>query len=214
MTDFTDAYVNLLIKQYWEKPNARAEIEAQAATWEKVRDLLADLSPQLDIDTAVGKSLDVIGKIVGIRRNEITEVGLLAGPIDDDTYLFFIRLRIANNVTSALMVSDDKLSIQDVVQFGFDGFAWVVDNQNMTLSITIEDDFSTERILAIINLGLLPKPAGVGYASVIQEPEPPIFGFSELQLDGTVLEFSDIDGFSELGDDPLEGGELSELFEV
>lgn len=213
MTDFTDAYRDLLIKQYWQQPNARAEIEAQAATWEKVRDLLADFENQVDVDVATGASLDLIGKIVGIRRRDLTEVGLLTGPIDDDTYRFFIRLRIANNVTSAFMVSDDRLSIQDVISFAFSGFAFVVDNKNMTLTLTIEDDFSTELIVAIINLGLLPKPAAVGYEAVIQEPEPPAFGFSEL-VDGVPEEYDDIEGFAELGDSPLVGGEFSELFEV
>lgn len=213
MTDFTDAYRDLLIKQYWQQPNARAEIEAQAATWEKVRDLLADFENQVDVDVATGAALDLIGKIVGIRRRDLAEVGLLTGPIDDDTYRFFIRLRIANNVTSAFMVSDDRLSIQDVISFAFSGFAFVVDNKNMTLTLTIEDDFSTELIVAIINLGLLPKPAAVGYEAVIQEPEPPAFGFSEL-VDGVPEEYDDIEGFAELGDSPLVGGEFSELFEV
>lgn len=213
MTEYTNQYRDLIIKQYWDQPNARAEIEAQAATWEKVRDLLADFENQIDIDVAEGASLDLLGKIVGLRRRELTEVGLLAGPITDELYRFFLRLRIANNVTSAFMVSDDRLTIQDVISFAFSGFAFVVDNQDMTLTLTIEDDFDTDTILAIIRLGLLPKPAAVGYAAVIQEPAPPAFGFAEL-IDGVSEEYDDIEGFAELGDSPLVGGEFSELFEV
>lgn len=68
MSEFTDAYVNLLIKQYWEQPNARAEIAAQASTWQTIRDMLASFGDAFDIDQATGHRLDIIGKIVGISR--------------------------------------------------------------------------------------------------------------------------------------------------
>jgi len=60
---------NLLIKQYWEKPRAKAEIEFRAQTWKTVSDFLAALDPAFDLDNAVGAQLDVLGRIVGISRN-------------------------------------------------------------------------------------------------------------------------------------------------
>lgn len=60
---------NLLIKQYWEKPNAKSEIELQSASWDKVRAFLAALDPAFDLDNAVGAQLDVLGRIVGISRS-------------------------------------------------------------------------------------------------------------------------------------------------
>jgi hypothetical protein len=60
---------NLLIKQYWEKPKAKAEIELLASTSEKTRAFLAALDPAFDLDNAVGAQLDVLGRIVGISRN-------------------------------------------------------------------------------------------------------------------------------------------------
>lgn len=65
----TDETVNLLIKQYWEKPKAKAEIELEAATWEKTRVFLEALDPAFDLDNAVGPQLDVLGRIVGISRS-------------------------------------------------------------------------------------------------------------------------------------------------
>lgn len=235
MSLFTDDYVNLLIKQYWQQPNASAEIALQAVSWEKIRDLLNSFEDAIDIDAATGKSLDIIGKIVGLRREELSEVGLLTPPIDDETYRFFIRLKIAVNTVKPYMISADGDGIQDAIQFAFSGFAYVVDNQNMTLGLIIEEPFETEILIAILNLGLLPKPAAVGYEYIIQIPDEPAFGFSELinepldLSDGSPLVLStgspltisdytiqgpppDIDGFSELGDVPLEGGEFSELF--
>lgn len=64
-----DETVNLLIKQYWEKPKAKAEIELQASTWETTRAFLDALDPAFDLDNAVGAQLDVLGRIVGISRS-------------------------------------------------------------------------------------------------------------------------------------------------
>lgn len=64
-----DETVNLLIKQYWEKPKAKAEIELQASTWETTRAFLDALDPAFDLDNAVGVQLDVLGRIVGISRS-------------------------------------------------------------------------------------------------------------------------------------------------
>lgn len=69
----TDEYTALLIKQYWEKPKAFAEIELGASTWDKVRGLLASLDNAFDLDFAVGAQLDVLGRIVGIPR-EVPDV--------------------------------------------------------------------------------------------------------------------------------------------
>ena len=63
------AYRDLLVWQYKGQPRAVATInllDAQSrVTWAG----LADLPTTYDIDTAVGVSLDVIGRIVGISRN-------------------------------------------------------------------------------------------------------------------------------------------------
>lgn len=64
-----DETVNLLIKQYWEKDKAKAEITLQASTWETTRAFLDALDPAFDLDNAIGAQLDVLGRIVGISRS-------------------------------------------------------------------------------------------------------------------------------------------------
>lgn len=242
MTAFTDAYRDLLIKQYWDKLNARAEIELQAGGWEAIRDIYAGFITEFDLDTATGDRLDLIGEIVGITRLQISEVGRIAAPVSDDQFRFFIQLRIAVNVATAMMVSDDRITLQDVIRFAFPESAYLDDHQDMTLSLHIEGDFDTELTLAMIRLGLLPKPHAVGYRYVLHGPVSPVFGFSEYTLtpsttsfllsdgdtlllsDGdtldvtdlvaSIVDYSGIDGFSELGDVPLVGGAFTELFEV
>lgn len=69
MSDFTDAYVDLLIKQYWEQANARAEIALQAGTWETIRDVISAFQTEFDLDMATGDRLDKIGALVGFARS-------------------------------------------------------------------------------------------------------------------------------------------------
>lgn len=66
--ELLDYYVNLLIIQYNNKPNARATIEAYVK--QAVADLITvDVRDGFDLDTAIGTQLDVVGKYVDVRRN-------------------------------------------------------------------------------------------------------------------------------------------------
>lgn len=68
MSTFTDAYVDLLIKQYWDQPNARAEVDALASQWEPAHTLYGAFPSAFDVDIATGDRLDIIGRIVGLPR--------------------------------------------------------------------------------------------------------------------------------------------------
>ena len=65
---FESDYVNLLIKQYWEKPRANAEIEFKAGVWRKTYEWIDSFTEEFDIDTSTGDRLDILGRVVGIKR--------------------------------------------------------------------------------------------------------------------------------------------------
>ena len=68
MTDFEQAYIDLLIKQYWQQEKAPAEIRLQAGTWQKIVDWLQSWHTEFDLETSTGDRQDIIGRIVGINR--------------------------------------------------------------------------------------------------------------------------------------------------
>jgi hypothetical protein len=68
MSAFTDQYLLYLIKQYWEKPKAKAEIEMLLNSWSGISDFLLNFGTNFDIDNAEGDVLDLIGRIVGLNR--------------------------------------------------------------------------------------------------------------------------------------------------
>lgn len=66
--DLIAAYQNLLIKQYFEKPKAKAEIGATVAKLGEIAEVVEQFVIEFDLDEATGDRLDKIGKIVGINR--------------------------------------------------------------------------------------------------------------------------------------------------
>jgi hypothetical protein len=223
MRDVIDQYTLMLIKQYWEKPRARAEIEAMVSTWQTVADLLRSLDRAFDLDFAVGKQLDIIGRIVGVPRNvpailQRVRFGFSINPVcvgfadrfdftresapffnrfdraltsqqlDDEKYRRVIRVKVAKNSCAAVMSSDDRNSLQDVIRLAFDNRAYIVDNQDMTITLYISPSVSTEEIRLLQRLDLLPRPQTVNYKLVIIAEPTKTFGFS---LNPNSLGFSD-----------------------
>ena len=211
--DLVDAYKLLIIKQYWNKPKANAEIGVMASSWAKVVALLKSIQTEYDLDNARGAQQDVIGRIVGIPRTVpfvIPKIafGFSENPnsrgfsskfivdesapfsskfsssytsqqLSDNDYIFFIRAKIAFNNASSYISSDDRLSIQDVIQTVFSGEAYVIDNYDMTLTLYVSTRFDLTRVNIIKQLGLLPKPQGVRYRDVETFIDDRAFGFSD-----------------------------------
>lgn len=210
---FETDYQNLLIKQYWEKPKAYAEIGLQAGTWERVFDWFNSFVTEFDLDNATGDRLDIIGRVVGQSRIVPQAVPKLAfgfdenpnargfddkfvvvvdrAPfqdkfsraytdlqLDDNNYRLFIRARISKNIGSPYLVEDEAVSIGDAVQTLFEGLAYVIDNKNMMLTLYVSATYNIDILTAIVRIGLLPKPQGVGYL-VVQADVGETFGFSD-----------------------------------
>lgn len=204
--EFIEEYKQLLILQYSDSPNAVAEIELLMSTWSRVFDFLNNFVDEFDIDQAYGDRLDKIGAIVGINRivpesvlkqyfgfasnpnaktfgegpllNLLTDSVYTDTQLNDTQYRFFIKSKIAKNITSAYSVSDDRVSLLDTINFMFNGGAYVIDNQDMSLTLYIDFIYSVADINVYLGLDLLPKPQGVRYKNFIHYDSDNTFGFA------------------------------------
>lgn len=172
MTIYTDEYKALLVRQYQGMPKAAAEIAMKAAIWERTYDFLRSFPVEFDIDEAYGDRLNIIGKIVGLRREESTLFEL------DSEYRFYLKAKIAKNVASSFMVSDEKISLQDVIQTLFEGHAYVVNRFRMNLGLVVDRTVDITKLGQINDLDLLPRPASVEYDSFVVIDPGNTFGFS------------------------------------
>lgn len=92
--------------------------------------------------------------------------GTIPGVLTDDEYRFYIKAKISVNSATGYMVSDDYISIQQVIQYLFDGYAIVFDDMVMSLTLEVEDSINKGRVLLARDLNLLPRPQGVEYNAI------------------------------------------------
>lgn len=231
MSTFVDEYAKLIIKQYYSKPKARAEIEFKVSQYEKLYNIIDAFPDEFDIDQAYGHRLDLIGKIVGVSRSVdevVDKVGFgfeensnargfadksnnldtsapfaekftpeyTALQLDDATFRLIIKAKIAVNNATAYMVSDDRISVQDVINTAFENRAWVVDNYDMSLDLYISPIFEGQRLRLINKLKLLPKPQGVRYNQIVSAERTQTFGFADNNYSlGFGDKFGESDGY-------------------
>ena len=109
MSDYTDIYKNLLIKQYWDKANAVAEVELRAGAYERVYQILRDFETAFDLDTATGDRLDKIGKIVGISREDLEPYFDLFFGFDDNELSLPMGFKFATYLISIIPTTYNPL---------------------------------------------------------------------------------------------------------
>ena len=105
---FESEYVNLLIKQYWEKPKAAAEIAMKAGMWRRTFEWIDSFGDEFDLDIATGDRLDIIGRIVGIGRNIPYSIPKIAFGFDENP-----NSRGFDDLFSPL---DDRAPFQDLFE--------------------------------------------------------------------------------------------------
>ena len=164
-------YVNLLVLQYRQKPNARAMV-ATTVTPVLMDYLPVAVQDAFDLNTAVGKQLDIIGKYCGVTRYNNT----FSGPITltDSDFLSLIKMAITqNNAGSSLA------DIQALLNMFFPGDILVFDFQNMRLDYYLTPAIgSAELAQVFVTSNILPKPMGVQLGVTVYSPNVfKFFGF-------------------------------------
>lgn len=162
-------YADLLIIQYHGKPKARSMIEAL------VNQVLMNQIPQkleeaFDLETAVGKQLDILGKRLGVTRNVFLRNG---DPVTltDTEFRTFIKLQAARMTLAASLYD-----IQTLLINFFQSSIRVFDNENMTLDYFVFGESST-LLSVLIKQDMLPRPTGVGINAVYDLPYKNVYGF-------------------------------------
>ncbi len=155
-----------------------------------------------DLDTAVGAQLDVIGEWVGLSRQLLTPIvgvyfslddpdlgldqGILQGPfdpssgltsLDDETYRFFLRLKIGANTWDGTFESAQQLLGSILVEYPT-SLLFVIDNFDMTMTVGLAGTLPNALFLSLlVNKYLTLKPAAVGYTVAVTSVDgTPIFG--------------------------------------
>ncbi len=156
--ELLDDYRKLLTSEYKTRPKLTGWLLWLLSEGLSYKNLLQIFMDAFDIDTAVGKQLDIIGNIVGVGRLlNFYPSGGESPLLDDDTYRLVIKARIIQNYW--------KGSINELYE------AWEVlfpavmlqiqDLQDMTYNVVITGPFTSLMRELITNGYIVPKPEGV-----------------------------------------------------
>lgn len=161
---YLEQSLNLIILQYSDKQNARAEMTALINEYQSAWTFFENFIPSFDIDKAYGDRLDLIGKIVGLSRTvnllidkkyfgfegQTNALGFGQAPfyrasderysaseLSDNDYQFYLKAKIIKNNVKAIMAGEN--SIPKMFYFLFKPYTVTVeDNKDMTLTIVVE----------------------------------------------------------------------------
>ncbi len=78
----------------------------------------------------------------------------------------FLKVKIAKNAASSTISSDDRVSLQEVIQAAFNGEAYVTDRKDMTLALNISPKVPPGRIATHCSTRFAPQASG-GFATII-----------------------------------------------
>lgn len=206
MNDIIEKYILYLIRQYYEKPKANAEVRMLLGEWQLIADFLRDFGNEFDLDNAHSRTLDIIGRIVDLPRQvnavipeyyfgfsenpnaagfglapffRIGESTATPYQLNDAEYSRFLRIKIAKNNSTPFLASDERESLQQVAVNAFDGMAYIDDNKNQTLTLYVSPDVDDITLSLVLQLDILPRPATFSYNVVIQADPRDTFGFAE-----------------------------------
>jgi hypothetical protein len=193
-TDLREYYSNLLIRQYHSKRKARDTILWAVDHKIKIYGLAKQLAAAFEIEVAIGRQLDIVGKYVNVLR--LFDGG--AANLNDDDFRFFIRWKIISNLSL-----DNMASFHEAVNSVFGGAVLLENNRDMSISYWLRQPLSSTIIsLLETNKNLMPAPMGVAVSYIVDSHSGKIFGFNDFRKN-TVTIIVDLDtvGFSYFNDD-------------
>ena len=165
-------YLSLLTHEYKNSPKLNALLYVLLKKFDDVTTCLVQMDTSLDLDSAVGAQLDLLGAVPNASRLVgFQPSGGVSPLLDDATYRTYIKAKIARNQW------DGRIDSLYVIwqQLFPSGTIVIEDNQDMTATIVLTGAFTSIIQDLIVNGYIIPRPEGVLYNYVFGVL--PFFGF-------------------------------------
>lgn len=179
-----DFYLNLLTSQYSNKNKILRFLTLWLRPIQNIKTCANSMYQYFNLDTAVGKQLDMIGEILVLPRTVNFQPSNGISPVlDDDHYRLILKAKVAKNQWKGTIKG-----LQDIWEVLFpNNPVLIVDGQNMTCSVVVIGlNDSLERDL-ITHDYIVPRPEGVKY----------IFGYTTNPLYAQDMNTDWLKGFDE-----------------
>lgn len=155
----TQEYADLLSQANYDRPKFNLLVRSLLKPGVSLIQLIQSFNLIYELDNACGEQLDALGEIIGASRllNYVPASGDRV--MDDDEFRLVLKLTIAQNTWDGTLGSIKAIYANAL---GSNVSIKYVDNQDMSVTISIYGDITTREIEILDSAGLLLVPAGVG----------------------------------------------------
>lgn len=181
MNKATSQILNKLPEQFKGKPKMEALINAFAVELDELQDVFTELHELRNLNSAIGKQLDLAGSIVVLSRAEATAFAdrVDFDVMDDDRYRLFLKykaLRNTNNCTYPELMEACQL-LYDAKKV----YYMEPDEKPAYFKVMVGGQFDESLMSILKNTNTTVKPGGVSVDLEFFDME--FFGFRDLNRD-------------------------------
>lgn len=156
MAGLVDHYLAMITSEHRDKSKYILMLTALLRPSDDIFSLGISIDDEFDIDLAMGSQEDMLGEVADIKRLLPYQPVSQPSPVmDNETYRAMIKARIARNLWKG-----NVESMEDVWQTLFGTRIVIQDNQDMTITVTL-DSYPRTLQENIIHGLIIPKPQSV-----------------------------------------------------
>lgn len=156
MAGLVDHYLAMITSEHRDKSKYILMLTALLRPSDDIFSLGISIDDEFDIDLAMGSQEDMLGEVADIKRLLPYQPVSQPSPVmDNETYRAMIKARIARNLWKG-----NVESMEDVWQTLFGTRIVIQDNQDMTITVTL-DPYPRTLQENIIHGLIIPKPQSV-----------------------------------------------------
>lgn len=193
--DYGKYLSSLLIIQYSGKPKAKETVEALAKMFPDK--LIMEVRDAFELDTATGKSLDILAKYLGVDRQYRNGNGE-AQNLTDEEFRMLIKFKALSNTSNA-----SHYDVDNALYNFFGTRVRATSSGNMEMTIFVPSD-AENVITAAIQQRAMPTPLGVEANRIVVQDKR-FFGFVDYNNQYAVYKT----GFRDYSDPDKDGETLN-----
>lgn len=178
-----DFYLNLVASQHSTKPKYMAWLRVLLTPFVDAIKLNEDVKNAFDLNTAIGKQLDILGKLlVQSRQVNFQPTDGSSSILNDDYYRMILKAKVVKNQWKGTI--NNFYTFWNVLFKGQPLQIYLVDNQMMEPVAVIWSSSVTQMVQDLLAHNyIIPKPAGLGLTVRRVDPDS-TFGFFGTEFTG------------------------------
>lgn len=177
MVTTVDNTLDLIVSQH-QKPKFIEWVKVKLELYQNIIDVENEMKQAFNLNTAVGKQLDIIGEILDLPRTVNFQPSDGSSPVLNDYYYrIILKCKVIKNQWKGTVTNFYEYWTALFTGIPLD--IYLIDNQDMEPVIVIWSSLVDPMIEDLLtHYYIIPKPAGIGFGIERIDPDT-IFGFED-----------------------------------